>query len=131
MESSAADLPALQQQHDQLSAQMEECERLAALNSELRLISHNMEELQEEQVQLKPQAELAQELRRHNQQLEQEAAHLPSIKVRYSTVGVCVSAVEFGSMSGRGFSQLSPIWHTPEQHMHASVLHVSAVCALS
>jgi hypothetical protein len=82
MESSAADLPALQQQHDQLSAQMEECERLAALNSELRLISHNMEELQEEQVQLKPQAELGQELRRHNQQLEHEAAHLPSIKVR-------------------------------------------------
>jgi TolA-binding protein len=82
MESSAADLPALQQQHGQLSAQMEECERLAALNSELRLISHNMEELQQEQVQLKPQAELAHELRRHNQQLEQEAAQLPSIKVR-------------------------------------------------
>lgn len=86
MEGSTAQLAALQQQHEQLSAQMEECERLAALNSELRLISHNMEELREEQMQLKPQAELAQELRRHNQQLEQEAAHLPSIKVRCRTV---------------------------------------------
>lgn len=81
MQCSAADLDDLQQQHALLSAQAEECERLAALNSELRLISHDMEELQEEQVQLVPQAEMAKELRRQNKQLHEEAAQLPGVKV--------------------------------------------------
>lgn len=81
MQTATADIDALRQKHASLTDQMADCERQAAINSELRLMSVGLDELQEEHRHLKPLAEQAHELRKQNKQLEQDAAALPTIKV--------------------------------------------------
>lgn len=85
VQATAQSLDSLQQEYQHLTEQVAECERQAAVNSELRLIAHGLQELQEEQVQLRPLAEQAQDLRRENQELQQHAAALPNAKVMLST----------------------------------------------
>lgn len=81
LQTTAHSLAALQQQHEQLQQQVAECEKQAAVNSELRLIAVGLAELQQEEMQLRPLAEQTQELRRQNHDMEQQAATLPTVKV--------------------------------------------------
>lgn len=81
----------MQQEYQRLSEQVADCERQAAINSEMRLIALSLEELQAEHLQLRPLAEQAQELRKQNHEMEQHAVALPTIKVKsWLVVGVHV-----------------------------------------
>lgn len=84
LQAAVGDLDALRQQHTTLKDLMAECERQAAINSELRLRAFHLQELQEEHEHLKQLVQWAEELRMLNKQMEQDAlltAALSDVKV--------------------------------------------------
>lgn len=78
----ASQLEGLAAERAHLHAQVTECERLAAANSELRQLLHSMPALQEEADTLRPQAQAVQELRDMVAELRADAAALPAVQVR-------------------------------------------------
>jgi DNA anti-recombination protein RmuC len=81
-----SELPALRNEQRQLSADASEAERLAALNSELRLRNLDLSSLQHEAARLGPLAEEAQMLKQQLEEMEEDAAELPIVKVGYGWV---------------------------------------------
>jgi hypothetical protein len=74
-------LPSLREEQRQLSADASEAERLAALNSELRLRSMELGSLQQEAQRMGPMAEEAQALKQQLQEMREDAEELPAVKV--------------------------------------------------
>lgn len=75
------ELPALQEAQRQLAEDVSEAERLATLNSELRLRGRDLSSLQQEAERLGPLAEEAQLLKQQLQEMREEAEELPAVKV--------------------------------------------------
>lgn len=74
-------LGTLREEQQQLNTQQMECERLAAFNSELRLRTLDLPVLQQERSRLVPLADEALQLKQQVQELEEETAELPAVKV--------------------------------------------------
>jgi len=81
LRSMTANMETLKLENEQLVLQASEMDRLAAMNSELRLIGVSLAELQDEHRQLEPQAQMAQELKRQVKELEEDVLQLPAVKV--------------------------------------------------
>jgi hypothetical protein len=81
-----SELPALRDEQRQLSADASEAERLAALNSELRLRNLDLGSLQQEAERLGPLAEEAQMLKQQLEEMKEDAAELPLVKVGHGWV---------------------------------------------
>lgn len=85
------DVDALRAEHARLSGAAAEADRLAALNSELRLICVGLDELAAEQARLAPLAGRARELQAALPALRQQAAALGPLQVSKATGG-CTAA---------------------------------------
>lgn len=97
-----ADLSALKDEQQQLSTQQAECERLAALNSELRLRAVDLAALQQEHDRLTPVAEEAQQLKQQLQEMEEDVAELPDVKVGVLRHCVALRALCLSRLVERG-----------------------------
>lgn len=82
LKSSCSALPALRDEQQQLVSAAAEADRLAALNSELRLQGLDLAGLQAEAARLGPLADEAAQLKQQLEEMREEAADLESVKVR-------------------------------------------------
>lgn len=82
LRSRCSTLPELRDEQRQLVADAAESDRLAALNSELRLRSLDLSGLQQEAQRLGPLAEESRALKQQVQEMQEDAADLPAVKVR-------------------------------------------------
>lgn len=77
----ARQVSVLREEQRQLTADASEAERLAVLNSELRLRNLDLASLQQEAARLGPLAEEAQLLKQQLQEMREEASELAAVKV--------------------------------------------------
>lgn len=100
LEARCSKLPVLREEQRQLTADASEAERLAALNSELRLRNLDLASLQQEAARLGPLAEEAQLLKQQLQEMREEASELAAVKVcvcaRLASIDSIITPVAVG-----------------------------------